>query len=101
MKAVPISKKTALGGLPLFMSGGAKMLPAFLEAAYRSWAEGQGRHVQAATTGELWKALTKVGFLADKAGGVRHREIPAIEQIRLAVRDALGEQDDPGDSRDG
>jgi phage/plasmid primase-like uncharacterized protein len=68
------------------LPGGVKMLPAFLEAAYRSWAEGQGRHVQAATTGELWKALTKVGFLANKAGGVRHREIPTIEQIRAAIK---------------
>ena len=71
----------------------AKMLPAFLESSYRAWASTQGRHAQAATTGDFWKLLTDLGFEARRPGGKRIRIVPEAKELRVKVAEHLGIDD--------
>ena len=80
------AEKMLQGALPIEDElGGSKMLPAFLESAYMAWAEGRGRHVQAAPKAKLWGVLTEIGFAPIKTGGVRHRIVPSVDKIRAAL----------------
>ena len=70
---------------------GDKLFPAFLEAAYRTWAQGQRHHAHAVPKKTFWDTLTKLGFAPDKSNGVRIRAVPDMKHFRDAevLADAL------------
>jgi hypothetical protein len=76
-----------------------KMLPAFLEGSYKTWAAAQGRHVQAAAKDEFWKQLTEFGFTTGKANGKRCRFAPDEDKIRAKIVERLGSEVSANDAK--
>jgi hypothetical protein len=88
-------RKDLKGALSMSSDGSdAKMLPAFLEDAYREWAKTQGRHAQAAAAGEFWGLLTELGFESKKSGGRRCRLVPDHGELRAKIKERWGVGDD-------
>ena len=84
-------ERTSKGAISMVCGeGAAKMLPAFIEDAYRAWAAAQGRRAQAVGTSEFWKHLTEFGLATGKSNGKRYRAIPAEKELRDKIVERLG-----------